>query len=101
MVRGVAVQCRPNITMSCHSPPMAVPAAAGLRWYSHSSHWAKNSESPADTGPMTRNVAGTVTKSVASGSVKLRMVSGRRGASSLASRLANHTANSTGSTLVV
>ena len=50
---------------------------------------------------MTRNVAGTVTKSVASGSVKLRMVSGRRGASSLASRLANHTANSTGSTLVV
>jgi hypothetical protein len=65
IISGTSPQCRPKITHTCHSAPIAAPASQGAkRWPdSRGQPWL----SQVASGPIARKVSGTITAMQISG----------------------------------
>ena len=68
---GIILQCKPNITSTCHNPPIIIPAIIGLKSYINPIPAPSNCANQVVTGPITKNANGRVIIKVSSGTINI------------------------------
>ena len=98
---GISPQCSPNITNTCQKVPISAPASIGLILESSivnaPTAWAAH----VVTGPIVRNVSGTITSNVQKGTRNVLTTSGITLVKNFSILAAKKTATITGTTLDV
>ncbi|GJM68543.1 hypothetical protein HMSSN036_07590 [Paenibacillus macerans] len=68
---GINPQCRPNMTNTCHNPPINKPASVGFKSYAPLAKKPNIAPNQVAAGPIIKKVSGTIIIRVAKGTINI------------------------------